>query len=83
MMMKNFAEILDAVRGLPPGGLLATSTCSHHVGREEFIGMLKTACAHSGRDVRLMELRGQAKDHPVLMSMAETEYLHFALLEVR
>ena len=72
-----------AVRGLPPGGLLATSTCSHHVGREEFIGMLKTACAHSGRDVRLMELRGQAKDHPVLMSMAETEYLHFALLEVR
>jgi 23S rRNA (cytosine1962-C5)-methyltransferase len=28
------------------------------------------------------ELRGQAKDHPVLLAMPETEYLHFALLKI-
>jgi len=72
-----------ALRGLPRGGMLATATCSHHVQREDFVDMLKSAAAHSGRNVALVELRGQAKDHPVLINMPETEYLHFALLEVR
>ncbi|MEE8424198.1 MAG: class I SAM-dependent rRNA methyltransferase [Elusimicrobiota bacterium] len=70
-----------ALRILPKGGILATSTCSHHVGREDFLRMLRLAAGRVGRSVRLLELRGQACDHPVLLSMTETEYLHFALLE--
>lgn len=81
--LRAYARInANALKALPRGGLLATSTCSHHVSREEFVRMLRAAGAKAEKQVRLVELRGQAKDHPVLLSMPETEYLHFALLEV-
>jgi 23S rRNA (cytosine1962-C5)-methyltransferase len=71
-----------ALRALPKGGLLATSTCSHHVSREIFVEMLRLAAAKAQVPTRMLALRGQAADHPILLSMPETEYLHFALLEV-
>jgi 23S rRNA (cytosine1962-C5)-methyltransferase len=71
----------SALRALPRGGLLATATCSHHVSRELFVDMLRAAQAKAQRSVRFVALRGQAADHPVLLAMPETEYLHFALLE--
>ncbi len=71
-----------ALRALPRGGLLATATCSHHVSREEFVKMLRDAQAKAQREVRLVALRGQSADHPILLAMPETEYLHFALLEI-
>ena len=70
-----------AMRALPRGGLLATSTCAHHVDREAFVGMLREAGVRAGKSFKLVELGKQAKDHPILLSMPETEYLHFALLE--
>lgn len=72
----------QALRALPKGGLLATSTCSHHVSREIFVEMLRLTAAKAQVPTRLAALRGQASDHPILLSMPETEYLHFALLEV-
>ncbi len=71
-----------ALKVLPRGGLLATSTCSHHVDRQAFLSVLKEAAGKAGKSVRLLELGRQAKDHPVLLAMPETEYLHFALLEI-
>ncbi|MCR4294574.1 MAG: class I SAM-dependent rRNA methyltransferase, partial [Elusimicrobia bacterium] len=72
----------QAMRALPKGGLLATATCSHHVSREDFVLMLRNAQAKAERPMRFTALRGQAVDHPILLSMPETEYLHFALLEM-
>lgn len=72
-----------ALEGLESGGYLAFSTCSHHVTRELFADIIRQGVSKSGKKVILMELRGQAKDHPVLIGMPETEYLHFALLQVR
>ncbi|MCK5357820.1 MAG: class I SAM-dependent rRNA methyltransferase [Elusimicrobiales bacterium] len=72
----------SAIKALPPGGLLATSSCSHHVSAEIFCEILKDAAARAERKVFIMELRGQAKDHPIMLNMPETEYLHFALLRV-
>jgi len=72
-----------ALEGLKSGGLLATSTCSHHITREIFVDIIKQAAAKANKRVVMIELRGQAKDHPVLLGMPETEYLHFALLQVR
>ncbi len=72
----------QALRALPKGGLLATSTCSHHVSRELFVDMLRLAGAQAQAPTRLLALRPQASDHPILLAMPETEYLHFALLEV-
>jgi 23S rRNA (cytosine1962-C5)-methyltransferase len=72
----------QAMKALPRGGLLATATCSHHVSREEFVKMLRDAQTKAQRSIRTIALRGQSADHPVLLAMPETEYLHFALLEI-
>lgn len=72
-----------ALEGLKPGGYLAFSTCSHHVSRELFMDIIRQGVSKSGVQAALIELRGQAKDHPVLIGMPETEYLHFALVQVR
>jgi 23S rRNA (cytosine1962-C5)-methyltransferase len=71
-----------ALENLAPGGILATSSCSHHLSPGDFRAMLQESAAHAGRQVRLLELRSQSKDHPILLAMPETEYLKFALLEV-
>ena len=71
-----------ALKCLEPGGILATSTCSHHVTRDHFLCMLFKASAKAQKRVRLIEYRTQAKDHPILLAMPETQYLHFALLQV-
>ncbi|MBI5201943.1 MAG: class I SAM-dependent rRNA methyltransferase [Elusimicrobia bacterium] len=71
-----------AFKVLPRGGMLATSTCSHHVSREAFLSVLKEAAGKAGKSARLLELGRQSKDHPVLLAMPETEYLHFALVEL-
>ncbi len=72
-----------ALEGLKPGGYLAFSTCSHHVSRELFVDIIRQGVSKSGTNAVLVELRGQAKDHPVLIGMPETEYLHFALVQKR
>ncbi|MFI5351100.1 MAG: class I SAM-dependent rRNA methyltransferase [Elusimicrobiota bacterium] len=72
----------QAMKALPRGGLLATATCSHHVSREDFVKMLRDAQTKAQRSIRMIALRGQSADHPVLLAMPETEYLHFALLEI-
>jgi len=67
---------------LEPGGILASSSCSHNLGREDFRKMLAEAAGKSGKNARLLEQRLQSRDHPVLVSMPETEYLKFAVLQV-
>ena len=72
----------EAMSALPRGGLLATSSCSHHVTRELFLTMLRRAAKKAHRSFRLVELRSQSKDHPILLTMPETEYLKFAILQL-
>jgi 23S rRNA (cytosine1962-C5)-methyltransferase len=71
-----------ALEALKPGGILASSSCSHHMGREDFRKMLAQAATDSGKNVRVLEVRSQARDHPALISMPETEYLKFVVLQV-
>lgn len=72
-----------ALEGLESGGYLAFSTCSHHISRELFVDIIRQGVSKSGKRAVLVELRGQAKDHPVLIGMPETDYLHFALVQVK
>lgn len=69
-----------AIGLLKPGGILATSSCSHHMGREMFLNMLVSAGRDSGRRLRLIYQGFQAPDHPVLIAMPETEYLKCVFL---
>ncbi|WP_432649575.1 class I SAM-dependent rRNA methyltransferase [Huintestinicola sp.] len=71
-----------AMRLLPRGGYLATASCSHFMTEELFAQMLKDAAKAAGVELRLIELRRQAPDHPILMSVDETEYLKFFLLQI-
>jgi len=71
-----------AMRALEPGGILITSTCSHFVGREAFLEILKRAAAAAQRRVWILEVHGASPDHPVLISMPETDYLTCVFLRV-
>ena len=78
---RGYKEInLRALRLLSPGGFLLTSSCSYHLGAEDFVAILREAAADSGRTVRLVALRGQSPDHPVNPGVPETRYLKFAVL---
>ena len=82
--LRGYREVNGNAMGLlRKGGLLATSSCSYHIDREAFMEMLRTAARDAGRQVRLIETRSQARDHPVVLSMPETKYLKSVFLEVR
>jgi 23S rRNA (cytosine1962-C5)-methyltransferase len=54
---------------------MVTCSCSYHVSPPEFIAMLADAARDARRTLRLVEVRGQAKDHPILLNIPETAYL--------
>jgi 23S rRNA (cytosine1962-C5)-methyltransferase len=57
------------------GGTLVTCSCSHHVGMEEFSGVVRAAAEDAGRRVQVLEMRGAAPDHPAILTLPETNYL--------
>jgi len=69
-------EMVDA------GGFLVTCSCSHHLDRATFLTLVAQAARLARRNVRLVEMRGQAADHPVLPACPETDYLKCAVLYV-
>ena len=82
--VRGYKEInLRAFKLAAPGALIVTSSCSYHLGPEEFLAVLQDAASDAGRDVSLVEMRGQAPDHPVHLFVPETRYLKCALLLVR
>ena len=82
--VRGYKEInLRAFKLAAPGALIVTSSCSYHLGPEEFLAVLQDAASDAGRDVSLVEMRSQAPDHPVHLFVPETRYLKCALLIVR
>jgi len=91
--VKSRAKVKEAIRGyreinamamrvVKRGGILATSSCSYHIEKTVFIEMLRDAARDAGRNARLFEYRLQGRDHPILLSVPETEYLKCAFLEL-
>ena len=81
--MRGYKEInYRAMKLLPRGGYLATASCSHFATEEKFIRMLRQAAADAGRQLRQIEARQQAPDHPILWNVEETNYLKFFLFQV-
>jgi 23S rRNA (cytosine1962-C5)-methyltransferase len=81
--LRGYKELnLRALKMLRPGGLLVTCSCSHHVGWTDLEGAVAAAAADAARRVRLLERRGAAPDHPVVLNLQETEYLKCLVLEV-
>jgi 23S rRNA (cytosine1962-C5)-methyltransferase len=81
--MRGYKEQnLRAMQMLKPHGLLVTCSCSHHVSLAEFEAVVAAAASDAHRRVRLLERRGAAPDHPVVLNIPETEYLKCLVLEV-
>ena len=81
--LRGYKELnLRALKMLRPDGLLVTCSCSHHVGWKDLVGAVASAAADAHRRVRLLERRGAALDHPVVLNLPETEYLKCLVLEV-
>lgn len=80
---RGYKEInYRAMKVLPRGGYLATASCSHFMEREDFVRLLRSAAADAQVDLKLIEARSQAPDHPVLWSVPETDYLKFYLFQI-
>ena len=72
-----------AARLVAPGGLLFTSSCSHHVEKERFEEAVVHGARTAGRKLQLVRRGGQAPDHPILPGVPETEYLKHLVFAVR
>src|SRR3984885_7425899 len=74
--LRGYKELnLRALKMLRPGGILVTCSCSYHVSSTDFLQIVTQAAQDTHRTVRLLESRGQAKDHPILLAVPETAYL--------
>jgi 23S rRNA (cytosine1962-C5)-methyltransferase len=74
--LRGYKELnLRALKMLRAGGVLVTCSCSHHISAADFTATVAAAAADAGRRVRLLERRGAAPDHPVVLTIPETEYL--------
>nr|WP_317412827.1 class I SAM-dependent rRNA methyltransferase [uncultured Solibaculum sp.] len=81
--LRGYKEInYRAMKLLPRGGYLATCSCSHFVMEDTFCKMLHDAAADAGVQLRQIEARQQAPDHPILWNVPETNYLKFYLFQV-
>lgn len=80
---RGYKEInLRALKLLPRGGYFATASCSHFMPSELFVKMLRSAAADAGVELRQIEARQQAPDHPILWNVPETDYLKFYIFQV-
>lgn len=90
---KSRREVQGAERGyvelnrrafalLEAGGLLVSASCSYNVRAADFKAYLARAAYQAGRDAWLEDLHGAGHDHPVLLTLPETNYLKCAFVRV-
>lgn len=81
--VRGYKEInLRAMKMVAPGGYLITCSCSQHVFPEQFRAMVQDAASDAKVLLRQVEFRTQGKDHPILPSSRETEYLKCGIYQV-
>ena len=91
---KTKSGIRDATRGyrelhlrafklLSRDGILATFSCSHHISDAILFETISAALVDARRSARRLRRFEQALDHPVVLTMPETEYFRGVLLEIR
>jgi 23S rRNA (cytosine1962-C5)-methyltransferase len=56
-------------------GILVSCSCSYHVSAEDLQDAIAKAARGAGKHLQVLELGGQAPDHPVHPAIPETRYL--------
>jgi len=81
--LRGYKELnLRALKMLRPGGFLVSCSCSYHVSQGKFLEVIRAAGQDVHKNLRLLENRGPAKDHPNLLNVPETAYLKCAIINV-
>ena len=81
--LRGYKELnLRALKMLRQGGILVTCSCSYHVSPADFMEIVTQAARDRHRNLRILENRTQAKDHPILLTVPETAYLKCVMLAV-
>ena len=80
---KGYREInYEAMRLLPRGGYLATCSCSHFMTRDLLAKAIADAAHQANVQLKQVEERQQAPDHPSLWGVPESHYLDFFVFQV-
>ena len=78
---RGYKEInLRGLKILNPGGCLITCSCSYHIHEGDLEAIVADAAVDAGASVIVVEKRRQARDHPVLLGVPETNYLKCLVL---
>ncbi|MBM6774518.1 class I SAM-dependent rRNA methyltransferase [Olsenella profusa] len=80
---RGYREInYEALRLLPRGGYLATCSCSQHMTRDLLAKAIAEAAHQANVQLKQVEERQQAPDHPILWGFSESHYLDFFIFQV-
>ena len=81
--LRGYKEInLRGMKLTRDGGFFVTCSCSQHVTPDLFRGMLLEAQKDARVQLRQIEWRTQGRDHPILLSSPETQYLKCGIFQV-
>jgi 23S rRNA (cytosine1962-C5)-methyltransferase len=64
-----------ALRITADDGILVSCSCSHHVSADDLLDAIAKAARGADRQLQVLEMGGQAPDHPVHPAIPETRYL--------
>lgn len=71
-----------AMKLINKGGFLVTSSCSHHLREDVFYETIQREAAKLNLKLTLIYRGLQSPDHPILVSMPETQYLKFFVFQI-
>ena len=81
--LRGYKEInLRGLKLVEDGGYLVTCSCSQHVTPPLFRQMLLEAQRDAHVQLRQIQWRTQGRDHPILLSSPETQYLKCGIFQV-
>ena len=81
--VKGYREInLRGMKLVRDGGYLATCSCSHFMDPDLFAKTIREAAKSAHKNLRQVEYRTQAADHPILWNADESYYLKFYIFQV-
>lgn len=80
---RGYKELnLRSIKMTAPGGYLVSCSCSQFMTPELLLQMLREAAADCKREVRLVEMLMQSRDHPASLADEQALYLKGYILQV-
>ncbi|KAF0140261.1 MAG: Fmu (Sun) domain-containing protein [Stygiobacter sp.] len=71
-----------ALEVVKDSGFVFSSSCSHHLKKEDFVDTIRAAAVKANKNIQLIYTNGASMDHTSLPAMNETEYLKFHVIKV-